>query len=161
MICSTVYGDCSVCIDDTVISTNLIPLEIRHFDVIFEKDWLSKNWAMFHYPNKCVTFRNLERKEVQFEGDRINILLYFVSMACAQRILRKGCWEYLCSVVSFSLENFSTIDILVVCDFLKVFPEELPRFVQDFSKIAVSLIELTRKENHSFGQRNVNEAFKI
>ena len=51
MIYSTVYRDYSVCINDTVMSTNLIPLEIGHFDVIFGMDWLSKNEATIQCPN--------------------------------------------------------------------------------------------------------------
>ena len=58
MICSTVYKDYSVCIDDMVISTDLIPVEIGHFDIIFRMDWLSKNRVKIYFSDKCVTFRN-------------------------------------------------------------------------------------------------------
>ncbi|XP_057502685.1 uncharacterized protein LOC130786392 [Actinidia eriantha] len=71
MVCSTIYRDCSVCIGDTVIPTDLITLEIRHFDVIFGMDWLSRNGATIHCPDKCVIFRNSEQKEVRLEGEGI------------------------------------------------------------------------------------------
>ena len=59
------------------------------------------------------------------EGERIVIPSYFVFMACAQRLLWKGCREYLCSVVSSSSEDLSTTDIPIVCDFFELFYEEL------------------------------------
>ena len=126
IVCSTVYRDCSVCIGDTIISTDLIPLEIGHFDVIFGMDWLSRNGATIHCPDKCVIFQNSEQKEVRLEGERIVTPPYFVSMACAQRLLRKGCRGYLCSVMSSSTEDLSMTDIPIVCEFPEVFPEELP-----------------------------------
>ncbi|GFY99658.1 hypothetical protein Acr_13g0010580 [Actinidia rufa] len=51
-MCSMVYRDCSVCIDETVIPTDLIPLEMEHFDVIFGMDWLSRNGATIHLPRE-------------------------------------------------------------------------------------------------------------
>ncbi|GFS43559.1 hypothetical protein Acr_00g0085770 [Actinidia rufa] len=56
IVCSIVYRDCSVCIGDTKIPTDLIPLELGHFDVIFGMDWLSRNGATIHCPDKCVIF---------------------------------------------------------------------------------------------------------
>ena len=70
IVCSMVYRDCSVCIDDTVIPTDLIPLEIGHFDVIFGMDWLSRNGATIHYLDKCISFTNAEQKEVRLDGER-------------------------------------------------------------------------------------------
>ncbi|GFS30298.1 hypothetical protein Acr_00g0011230 [Actinidia rufa] len=118
MVCSTtVYRDCSVCIGDTVIPTDLIPLEIGHFDVIFRMDWLSRNGTTIHCPDKCVIFQNSEQQKVRLEGERIVTPPYFVSMARAQRLLRKGCRGYLCSVMSSSSEDLFLTDIPVVCEF--------------------------------------------
>ena len=38
IVCSTIYRSCDVCINNIVISTDLIPLNIGHFDVIFMMD---------------------------------------------------------------------------------------------------------------------------
>ncbi|XP_057459270.1 uncharacterized protein LOC130749931, partial [Actinidia eriantha] len=126
IVCSTIYRDCSVCIAETVIPTDLIPLEMGHFDVIFGMDWLSKNGVTIHCLDKCISFTNAEQKEVRLEGERVITPPYFVSMACAQRLLRKGCRGYLCSIKSSSLEDLSTLDIPIVREFPEVFPEELP-----------------------------------
>ena len=42
MICSIIYRDCSICINDTIIPTYLILLKIEHVDIIFGMNWLSK-----------------------------------------------------------------------------------------------------------------------
>ena len=83
-ICSTVYQDCSICIDVIVIPTNLIPLEMQYFDVIFEINWFSRYGAMIHCLIKCIIFKNSEQKEVRLEGEGIITPPYFVSMALAQ-----------------------------------------------------------------------------
>ena len=44
-----------------------------------------------------------------------------MSLAYDQHFLQKDCRGYLCSVVSSSSEDLSTIDIPIVCDF----PDEL------------------------------------
>ena len=125
-VCSTVYRDCSVCIDETVIPTDLIPLEMQHFDVIFGMNWLSKNGATIHCLDKCVIIKNSEQKEVRLEGKGVVTPPYFVSMACAQRLLRKGCQGYLCNVMLSLSKDSSVADIPIVREFPEVFPEELP-----------------------------------
>ena len=59
---SKVYRDCSVCIDETVVPIGLIPLEMGHFDVIFEIDWLSRNGVIIYCLDKCISFTNAEHK---------------------------------------------------------------------------------------------------
>ena len=46
-------------------------------------------------------------------------------MGYANRFLRKDCRGYFCSVKSSLLEDLSTLDIPIVCEFLEVFPEEV------------------------------------
>ncbi|XP_057480443.1 uncharacterized protein LOC130767567 [Actinidia eriantha] len=59
-VCSMVYRDCSVYIDETVIPTDLIPLKMEHFDVIFGMDWLSRNGATIYCLDKCIILKNSE-----------------------------------------------------------------------------------------------------
>ena len=42
-------------------------------------------------------------------------------------MVRKGCEAYLAYVVDMEKAEPSTSDILIVCDYLDVFPYELPR----------------------------------
>ena len=84
IVCSTIYQNSYVCINNTVISTNLIPLDIGHFDIIFEMDWLSKNGATINCPDRCIIFKNLEQKDVQFEEKNVITPPYFVFMVHAQ-----------------------------------------------------------------------------
>ena len=56
MVYLTVYRDCRVCINDTIIPTELISLKIEHFDAIFGMDWLSENGVTIYCSDKCVIF---------------------------------------------------------------------------------------------------------
>ncbi|XP_057485851.1 uncharacterized protein LOC130772128 [Actinidia eriantha] len=125
-VCSMVYRDCRVYIDETVIPIDLIPLDMEHFDIIFGMDWLSRNGATIHCLDKCIILKNSEQKEVKLKGERVATPPYFVSMACAQRLLRKGYQGYLYNVTLSLSKDSSVADILVVREFPEVFPEELP-----------------------------------
>ena len=80
IMCSMMYRDCSVCIDEAVTPTDLISLEMEYFDVIFEMNWLSKNGVTIHCLDNCIIFKNSEQKEVRLEGKGVITLPYFVSM---------------------------------------------------------------------------------
>ncbi|GFY88930.1 hypothetical protein Acr_06g0008700 [Actinidia rufa] len=44
-VCSMVYRDCSACIDETVIPTDLIPLEMEYFDVYIWNGLVVQKWG--------------------------------------------------------------------------------------------------------------------
>ena len=50
-----------------------------------------------------------------------------ISAATAETMVRKGCEAYLAYVIDTKKGEFSLSDIPTVCDYLDVFPEELPR----------------------------------
>ena len=49
-----------------------------------------------------------------------------ISAITARKMLRKGCQKYLALVRDTTAEKTSISDVLVACEFLDVFPEELP-----------------------------------
>ncbi|XP_070050983.1 uncharacterized protein [Nicotiana tomentosiformis] len=63
----------------------------------------------------------------------------------AQRLLKKGCLGLLAIVNDTRKETISIENILVVREFSDVFPEDLLGLPPDFSRIAVPLTKLTRK----------------
>ncbi|XP_028065219.1 uncharacterized protein LOC114268287 [Camellia sinensis] len=42
MLCSTVFAACELFLEHVVLYTDLIPLDMRHFDVVLDMDWLAK-----------------------------------------------------------------------------------------------------------------------
>ncbi|XP_057497360.1 uncharacterized protein LOC130782078 [Actinidia eriantha] len=126
IVYSMMYRDCRVCIDEIVIPTDLIPLDIEYFDVIFGMDWLSRNVATIHCLDKCIILKNSKQEEVRLEGERVVTPPYFMFMACAQRLLRKGCQGYLCNVMLSLSKDSSVANIPIFREFLEVFLEELP-----------------------------------
>ena len=49
-----------------------------------------------------------------------------ISATLARKLMRQGCGAYLAHIVDTQLESPSIKDIPVICDFPKVFPENLP-----------------------------------
>ena len=76
---------------------------------------------------KRVTLRTPSGKEVTFIGERSNHLSNVTSVATARKMARKGCEAYLAYGIYTKKAEPSLSDIPIVCDYMDVFPEELPR----------------------------------
>ena len=61
-----------------------------------------------------------------FIGERSNPLSNVISATTARTMVRKGCETYLAYVIDTKRTVSSLLDILTVCDYPDVFPEELP-----------------------------------
>ena len=88
---------------------------------------MSTNGVTIHCLDKCKIIKNSEQKEVRLEREGVVTLPYFVSMTCAQRLLRKDYKGYLCNVLLSLSKDSSVADIPIVHKFSKVFPKELLR----------------------------------
>ena len=65
-------------------------------------------------------------EEVIFTGERSNHFSNVISAATARTMVQKGCEAYLAYVIDTKKAKPSLSDILTVCDYLDVFPKELP-----------------------------------
>ena len=79
-----------------------------------------------HCRMKRVTLRTPSGEEVTFIDERSNHLSNVISVATTRTLVRKGCEAYLAYVIDTKKAEPSLLDIPTVCDYLDVFPEELP-----------------------------------
>ena len=108
---------------------NLIPFELGEFDVILGMDWLSEYDARIDCKRKRVMLRVSEDVKVEFKGQRHT--KKFLTIIQAKRMLRQGCEAYLAHVVDVKKEAPRIEDIVVVNEFLDIFPDELPGLPPD------------------------------
>ena len=121
-----VYKNCSIVIHDREFSTDLIALPFREFDLILGMNWLSKHRAIIDCDKKTVVLRCSDQSEVIVHGVCYGPMSNVISAMQARRLLRKGCEAFLALVVNSKRGQIELENILVVKDFLDVFPEELP-----------------------------------
>ncbi|XP_058219278.1 uncharacterized protein LOC131329877 [Rhododendron vialii] len=124
-ICKLIYRECDVKFAGKKLIADLISMPIDHFDAILGMDWLSNNGVTINCKNKSIVFRNLGLDEFRFIGERVFSPPYCISAARAQRLLKKGCEGYYCSIVSSETKKETLESIPVVQDFSEVFPEDL------------------------------------
>ncbi|GJT48777.1 hypothetical protein Tco_0974934 [Tanacetum coccineum] len=94
---SKVYRDVEIEIDDSDFKIDLIPIVLGAFDIVIGMDWLDR------------------------KGE-----FKLCSMMKARKYLSHGCHAFMARVVHNSFEKKSLKDVLVVNEFLDVFPEDLP-----------------------------------
>jgi hypothetical protein len=93
---------------------NLIVLELKGIDVILGMDWLSKYTVLINYAKKSIKMSTPERKEIEFIAEPV--------------VTAKGVAN--CMKVN-QLDASQGSEVLVVNEFLDVFPEELPGMPPD------------------------------
>ena len=123
---------CNILIDGRELFVDLVVLDMPDYEVILGMDWLSKYNANIDCKKKIVTFRPPGKDEFLFVGSTQKLRTPIISAMKARRLLDSGCMGYLASVVDIDLEEESKPEnIPVVCDFLDVFPEDLPGLPPD------------------------------
>ncbi|XP_074351920.1 uncharacterized protein LOC141691075 [Apium graveolens] len=120
---------CAIEIARHVFPVNIIPFQLGEFDVILGMDWLTSFSAQIDCKDKRVVLSTPQGKKMTFKGQRQTQT--FLTLMQAKKLIRKGCEAYLAYVVDKSREVSNPKDILVVKDFLDVFPEELPGLPPD------------------------------
>ena len=78
------------------------------------------------YRDKVVRFRGQDGSEVVFRGDRRGTPRGLISALQARRLLRRGCQGFLAYVRELDSHVREPTSVLVVSEFLNVFPDELP-----------------------------------
>ncbi|CAA0806336.1 Unknown protein, partial [Striga hermonthica] len=127
IVTSAKASDLSLSIGGRVLSTNAFVLEMRDFDLILGKDWLSFYHADIRCHDRENTLYLSGDESITFFGSINRSLPHVVSMAKATKLLRRGnCQGYLVSLVDDSQKARSPHDVPVVREFVDVFPDELP-----------------------------------
>ena len=105
---------------------DLIVLDLVDFDVILGMDLLASYHAIVDCQQKTVQFAVLVETPFQFRGDVSTSPSKLISSLRPIRLLKKRCLGYLVVVRDVSVEAPSITQILVVMEFLDVFPDEFP-----------------------------------
>ena len=121
-----VYKNCPIVINDREFPVDLIALPFREFDLILEMDWLSKHRVIVDYDKRSVVLKCFDQTEVTVYGIRAGPLSNVISTMQARRFLRKVCEDFLALVLDSKKGQIELENILIVREFLDVFPEELP-----------------------------------
>ncbi|GAV89509.1 RVP_2 domain-containing protein [Cephalotus follicularis] len=125
MYTDSVYRSCEISMAGIPLYVDLIVLPIRDFDIILGMDWLSAHRARMDCYNKTVDFCLPDGTTFQFKGDK-GFWTPIISFIRASRYLEKGCEGYLAYVIDRRKEKgLSLEEILVLCDFPDVFPDDL------------------------------------
>ncbi|KAL2226254.1 UNVERIFIED_CONTAM: Transposon Tf2-12 polyprotein, partial [Sesamum indicum] len=108
------------------ISSDLIVLDLKEFDVILGMDWLAQYKAIVDCYKKEVMIEYSSESKVIFVGDRQVVPVCVISAMEARRLMLEGCEAYLAHVVDTEKVNPTLEEIPVVRDFPEVFPDDLP-----------------------------------
>ena len=105
---------------------NLVELPMHDFDVILGMDWLHSCYACLNCHSRVVRFHFPNEEEVVWEGYSLSHLNPLISNLKSNKMMYKG---LLCHIVSVndSDHDIPSIDsVLVVNEFVHVFPDDLP-----------------------------------
>ena len=99
---------------------------MHDFDITLGIDWLASYHASVHYFEKEMVFRPLGELEFLFKASCLPFMPRVISCIQANHFLRKGCQEFLASVVDLQSKELETGNIPIVQEFPNVFLDDLP-----------------------------------
>lgn len=114
LIVTNVYKMCLVKIDELIMTSNLIPLNLLEFDVILGMDFLSKCRATMKCRKKEVVFKKSGEADVVFKENRKTLFSSIISTIKSRKLLSKGCTTYLDHVIDTFVTKLTIEDIPVV-----------------------------------------------
>ncbi|GJY87670.1 putative reverse transcriptase domain-containing protein [Tanacetum coccineum] len=122
---NTVLKGCTLSLVNHVFEIDLMPIELGTFDVIIGMDWLVKHDDVIVCGEKVVRipYRN---KTLIVEGEKGASHLKVISCIKAHKYIERGCHLFLAHIMEKKSKEKRMEDVLVIHDFPKVFPEELP-----------------------------------
>nr|GEV88207.1 putative reverse transcriptase domain-containing protein [Tanacetum cinerariifolium] len=129
----TIIRGCTISFLNHPFNIDLMPVEVGSFDVIIGMDWLRRCHAVIVCDKKLVQIP-YGSKTLTFCGNKSNngreSRLKVISCSKAQEYMAKGCQIFMAQISAKKEEDKSEgkqlKDVLIVCDFSKVFPEDFP-----------------------------------
>ena len=125
LLVNRVVRDSRVLIEEQEFPVDLVVLDMRDFDVVLGMDWLSRHRATIDCYKKEVKLNRLGKMEVKFRGLRKELSSCMISAMTTQKMLRKGCQDYLAYVVEIGKEGTILDEIPVVREFPDVFLDDI------------------------------------
>ncbi|XP_060210488.1 uncharacterized protein LOC132637416 [Lycium barbarum] len=126
-----IYRGCPIRIYHHLTTTDLAKLEMVNFDVIMGMDWLASCYATVDCRAKTIQFRFPNELVLEWSGDSVTTRGRFISYLRAKKMISKGYIKHLIRVRDADAQILTLQSVLVVSEFLEVFPDDLPGFPPD------------------------------
>ncbi|XP_076908408.1 uncharacterized protein LOC143565276 [Bidens hawaiensis] len=105
----------------------LYVITLEGFDVVLGMDWLSEFEAQIVCKSRLIRLKSADGDTVTVYGDKESSGLNIISMIKAEGLLRQGCIAYLSYLVKATADEREVKDVLVMCNYPEVFPDDLLR----------------------------------
>ncbi|GJV55373.1 putative reverse transcriptase domain-containing protein [Tanacetum coccineum] len=122
---NTVIKGCTLTLLNQPFEIDLMPIKLGSFDVVIGMDWLSKYHAKILCDEKVVHIP-IDGETLIIRGDRSKTRLNLISCIKTERYISRGCQVFMIQVVEKKANEERLEDILVVKEFLDIFPKNLP-----------------------------------
>ncbi|XP_070017605.1 uncharacterized protein [Nicotiana sylvestris] len=126
IVVDRIYRSCVVTIGSLETRVNLLLFDMVDFDVILGMDWLSPYHSILDCHAKTVTLALSGSPQLEWRGTPSYSTSRVISYVKARHMVEKGCLAYLDYVCDSSTEVPYMDLVPVVCEFLEVFPVDLP-----------------------------------
>ena len=120
-----VYRSCLVTFVGSNTQVDLSILEMVDLDVILVMTWLSPNFAIFYCNAKIVTLAKPGTDPLVWEGDYTSTSVRIISFLRARRMVSKGCLAFSAHLRNDTSQVPLIESVLIVREFLDVFPADL------------------------------------
>ncbi|GJR15250.1 putative reverse transcriptase domain-containing protein [Tanacetum coccineum] len=140
----TILRGCTLNLVNHPFKIDLVSIELRSFDVIIGMDWLSKHNAVIVCGEKIVRLP-YNNGTLIIEDNRGVSRLRIISCIKPQKYIERGCQLYLAQVREKEPVEKRLGNVPVICDFPKVFPEDLPGLPPPQQELSEQLQELSHK----------------
>ncbi|XP_021741730.1 uncharacterized protein LOC110707950 [Chenopodium quinoa] len=144
--CSKLFKSIPISIYVVEFLSDLIEFDLKDLDVILCMDWLGKYDAKIDCAAEKVTLTSLSKARVVYKKEGKSSRLRIIFAIQLQKLVKKGCPLFLCSVQEIdSEEKKGDVSIPVVEEFPDVFLDEIPGMppVRDV-KFTIDLVLGTR-----------------
>nr|GEY30383.1 hypothetical protein [Tanacetum cinerariifolium] len=125
VVVSNVFRNVEIRIDDSIFKINLILILLGVFEIVIGLDWLKKYEANNLCSHKLVRVVNPQGQEIIIYRDRRKGDFKLCSMMKARKYLSRGYHAFMAHVIDTSFEKKGVEDVLIVNEFLDVFPKDL------------------------------------
>ncbi|KAI3814152.1 hypothetical protein L1987_18899 [Smallanthus sonchifolius] len=120
--------DCTI---NTIVKAFSVQTAVGGFDIVLGMDWLAANEAQIICKRKRIHLKAPSDGPITVYGDWNCTMPNVISMIKAESYMRRGCEAYLAYVIDDRMKTKELKNVPVVCNFPKVFPEDLPGLPPD------------------------------
>eukprot|EP00253_Pinus_taeda_P011854 PITA_11854 len=121
-------NNCSLSIAGQPITADLNVLPLGSYDILIGMDWLEKHWSLVNCKTKTIYYKDDLGQQQELQGIKHPVQIRPITASQLAKCLRKKCQIYAIQVgYANQKDKMSALgNILVVQEFVDVFPEEVP-----------------------------------